>query len=144
MKTIFIFNDTRPTDVIHTVVALGEDGHVVARIKFDGFTLPYAEFVMGTSHFLHCDDRDISEPVLTSRADVLQRYTAVYGAGNWIPMWLGAPRSNPDWCAAMRIHHARGLHALIGEAGAAARSSPTSRLLSSIFDAAGVLPHTTH
>jgi hypothetical protein len=143
MKTIFIFNDSRPTDVLHPVVALGEDGHVVVRIKFDSFTLPYCQFVMGTSHFIHCDDADISEPVVASRANVLRRYTEIYGAGNWIPLWLDAPRSNPDWSAAMRIHHARGRHALIGD-GAAAINSTTSRLLGSIFDTAATLPHTTH
>lgn len=101
MKTIFIFNDSRPTDEFRAVMALGEDGQRVARIRFDSFTHPHCQFAMGSEHFLFVDDTDVTDPVHATRAAVLQRYSEVYGAGNWMPIWLDAPHANPDWCAAM-------------------------------------------
>lgn len=145
MKTIFIFNDSRPTDEMHAVMALGEDGLTVARITFDPFTLPHCRFAMGAEHLLAADDADITDPVNATRATVLRRYDEVYGAGNWLPIWLDAPQANPEWRDALNRHRERNRHAL----HRAPVSMPFSTaalagILGAIFGSADNAPHTTH
>lgn len=102
MKTIFVFNNSRPTDDLTTILALGEDGQAVARIQFDRFTLPFCQFAMGTSHYLQADDSDIADEIQDARARVLIRYSEMYGIANWMPMWLDAPLANPACVIAIR------------------------------------------
>lgn len=143
MKSIFVFDDSRPTDDLRTVMALGEDGQRVARIQFDSFTFPHSEFAMGTRHYIDCDDAEVRTLVLSARASVIAQYGAVYGARDWMPLWLDDPHSNVDWRAAMSRCRMR-------EANSSARRVPPfsdralAGILGAVFDATDALPHTTH
>jgi hypothetical protein len=142
MKTIFIFNDSRPTDDFRAVMALGEDGQCIARIKFDAFTHPHCQFAMGVEHSFREDDTDISGPVQATRAAVLRRYDEVFGAANWMPMWLDEPNANPDCYAALR--RMRELNR--PPVGVRVGFSPEALagILGAVFGASDATPRTTH
>ncbi|MBW9102907.1 hypothetical protein [Paraburkholderia phenoliruptrix] len=142
MKTIFIFNYSLPTDEYRAVMALGEDGQCVALIKFDAFTYPHRQFAMGSMHSFHEDDTDISRPVQATRAAVLGRYDEVFGAANWMPLWLDEPSANPDCYAALR--RMRELNR--PPVGVRVGFSPQALagILGAIFGASDATPRTTH
>jgi hypothetical protein len=146
MKTIFIFDDSRPTDDLRAVVALGEDGQRIARIKFDGFTHRHCMFAMCIEHTFCEDNTDISEPVIATRAAMVHRYDEVFGVANWMPLWLDEPRTNPDCAAALHRMRERNRHALTGaNAGPISFGADAlSGILGAIFGAPATTPHTTH
>jgi hypothetical protein len=140
MKTIFIFNDSRPTDHLHSIVALGEDGQRISCIKFDSFTVPHALFAMGVAHSLNADDPDIVDPVNTTRARIIACYDAIYGVGNWMPMWLDAPHTNNAWCHALKLFRQHRQPVLAPAFG----NEALAGILGAIFGNADAVPHTTH
>lgn len=108
MKTIFIFNDSRLTDLMPVVTALGEDGRRIKVVEFDRGLAAYSDFAMGVTHELEKDvSTEISEPISALRGRVLAAYDAAYGAGNWFPMRLSSPAQNIAWCHAMGLYRAR-------------------------------------
>jgi hypothetical protein len=144
MKTIFIFNDSRPTDELRAVTALGEDGQHVAHVTFTSFTYPHHQFAMGTQHFLDEANPDISEAVLATRASIIQRYDDVYGASNWMPLWLDAPLANADWRAAISRFRMRSASSARATGAPSFSNAALASLLGAIFASADSAPHTTH
>jgi len=142
MKTIFIFNDSRPTDHLQSIVALGEDGQRIDCIKFDNWTLPHSRFAMGAEHVMSEDDVAIAAPVRMTRAAMLRRYDALYGAGNWLPMWLDAPQNNASFRRALQIMRER--HAYATQLTPAFGDAALSGILRAIFNAPAATPRTTH
>ncbi|WP_069267383.1 hypothetical protein [Paraburkholderia nodosa] len=108
MKTIFIFNDTRPTDLAMHMTALGEDGRRVATIVFDPKTEPHHEYAMGCAHELGANvDPSISIPVNETRRDLFASYDRIYGAGNWMPLLVQPGTDNAEWRHALELYRAR-------------------------------------
>ncbi|BCF88715.1 hypothetical protein [Paraburkholderia largidicola] len=104
MKTIFIFDNTRATDTDRKIVALGEDGHIIAHLDFDHLTAPHCRYAMGAEHtFVEHDEALTKEIVSHTRRVLLRRYDEIYGQGNWIPLWLDNPRVSPEWRHAMSL-----------------------------------------
>lgn len=141
MKTIFIFDDSRPTDALHRIVALGEDGQRIAAIQFDGWTMPFCRFAMGAVHAA-AEGSDLVEVVNSTRAKMLIAYDRVYGAGNWSPMWLETPKRNDSWLTALRL--AREHDERIEAAASGYASASLAKIFSAVFGAAETQPHTTH
>jgi hypothetical protein len=142
MKTIFIFNDSRPTDHLQSIMALGEDGQRIDCIRFDNLTLPHSRFAMGAEHVLTEDDVAIAAPVRMTRASMMRRYDALYGVGNWLPMWLDAPQSNASFRRALHIMRER--HAYATQLAPTFSDVALSGILRAIFDSPAAAPHTTH
>ncbi|WP_168793564.1 hypothetical protein [Paraburkholderia aromaticivorans] len=142
MKTIFIFNDSRPSDYFQSIAALGEDGQLIDSIQFDGWTLPHVGFAMGVEHVLREDDLTVAVPVRMTRAAMLRRYDAAYSAGNWIPMWLDSPQTNEAWRRALHLMRER-LSQPVPPASQFSDRGLTG-ILGAIFNSADVTPHTTH
>jgi hypothetical protein len=141
MKTIFVFDDSRPTDVLHRIVAIGEDGRRIAHIQFDGWTMPFCRFAMGAVHVSDAAD-ETAEAVSSTRARMLSAYDAVYGPGNWEVIWLDYPRQNEAWLDAMlqsRERDEREQDARVGQS-----SASLAKILAALFGAPEVQPHTTH
>ncbi|CAG9256117.1 hypothetical protein [Paraburkholderia caribensis] len=108
MKSIFIFDDSRATDVQRVFVALGEDGQLVKPVVFDEHTAPHFLYAMGVEHtFTAGDVALVSEAIGFTRKTMLRRYDEVYGAGNWIPLFLLRPRDIDEWRNAMTIARQR-------------------------------------
>ncbi|SIT43745.1 hypothetical protein BN2476_350269 [Paraburkholderia piptadeniae] len=104
MKSIFIFDDSRATELRRIFVALGEDGLIVKPVVFDEHTAPHFLYAMGVEHtFAAREEAFIAEAVDFTRKTMLRRYDEIYGAGNWIPLWLADPRSVAEWRNAMSI-----------------------------------------
>lgn len=141
MKTIFIFNDSRPTDHLQSIVALGEDGQRIGCIRFDDWTAPHCQFAMGAAHLLREDDPDIADQIHASRAALLRRYEAVYGIGNWMPMWLDAPQTNAAWRRALYLYRQRQTQPV---QNAQFGNAALGGILGAIFNSADSAPHTTH
>lgn len=109
MKTIFIFNDSCPTDLALRFTALGEDGVRVATIVFDRLTVPHFGFAFGLEHVLPADlHPGTTEPLRATRVGLLAAYDRIYGALNWMPLWLASPTANAAWCGAMDVYRSRG------------------------------------
>ncbi|WP_321895982.1 hypothetical protein [Paraburkholderia heleia] len=108
MKTIFIFNDSRHTDLALHVTALGEDGRRIATIVFDRNTEPHHEYAMGCKHELDANVHDsISIPVNDTRRDLFASYDRMYGAGNWMPLLIQPGADNIEWRHALDLYRAR-------------------------------------
>lgn len=104
MKSIFIFDDSRATDVERIFVALGEDGQIAKPVVFDAETAPHFLYAMGVEHsFAARDVALVAEAVGATRKTMLRIYDEMYGAGNWIPLWLADPRAVPEWREAVSI-----------------------------------------
>lgn len=139
MKTIFVFNDSRPSEYLQSILALGEDGQLVNFVKFDSSTAAYAAFAMGAVHDVATNDPGVAAPLNVTRANALRRYEAIYGADNWIAIWLDAPQSNSEWRRAidlLRARHAQPVPAFGNQALAG--------ILGAIFGSAEAAPHITH
>ncbi|WP_028204984.1 hypothetical protein [Paraburkholderia nodosa] len=107
MKTIFVFNDSRHTDLAMHMTALGEDGRRVATIVFDRNTEPHREFAMGCTHELGANvDPSISIPVNDTRRDLFASYDRMYGAGNWMPLLVQPGTDNAEWRHALELYRA--------------------------------------
>lgn len=141
MKTIFIFDDSRPTDAMHRIVAIGEDGQRIAAIQFDGWTMPFCRFAMGAVHVSDAAT-DTAAVVNSTRAKMLTAYDSIYGAGNWYPMWLESPKRNDGWLNALRL--ARERDERIEAAASGFASASLAKIFSAVFGAAETQPHTTH
>lgn len=141
MKTIFIFNDSRPSDHLQAIVALGEDGQRLGCVKFDSYTAPHCQFAMGAEHILREDDPAIADPIHSTRAAAMHRYDAVYGAGNWMPMWLDAPQTNDAWRRALYLFRQRQSQPVQGNS---LSNAALAGILGAIFSSADAAPHTTH
>jgi len=139
MKTIFVFNDSRASEPMEAVLAVGEDGLLVNFVKFDSATVAYAAFAMGAAYELAAHDPDIAAPVNVTRANAHRRYDAAYGAGNWVAVWLDAPRNNSAWRRAIELVRAR--HA---QPVPAFSTQALAGILGDIFGSADAVPHTTH
>lgn len=141
MKTIFIFNDSRLTDLEQRVSALGEDGQRFDTIVFDRATAPHCEYAMGSAHNLDASiDPSIGEPVSDTRKRMLASYDRVYGPGNWMPIWLESPAQNIAWCRAMCLYRSR-----VADRAPTFGDGALARLMRDIFGApAPVAHHTVH
>lgn len=141
MKTIFIFDDSRPTDALHRIVALGEDGQRLATVMFDGWLLPYSRYAMAAAHVSHAN-HDNAEVVSRTRLSTVEKFDAAYGAGCWVSVWLESPKHDALWLDALQLARERDVRierAAIGYSGAA-----LSRILAAVFSSAEVQPRTTH
>ncbi|MBN3851961.1 hypothetical protein G3N59_01085 [Paraburkholderia sp. Ac-20340] len=108
MKTIFIFNDSRPTDFKMRVTALGEDGSRAATIVFDTNTGVHFEYAMGCKHEFDANvESSVSVPVNDTRQRVLAAYDNTFGSGNWIPMLISPNADNADFRAALALYRQR-------------------------------------
>ncbi|CAB3783091.1 hypothetical protein LMG28688_01577 [Paraburkholderia caffeinitolerans] len=106
MKTIFIFNDSRPTDRLPCIVALGEDACLFARVEFDGRTREHIDYAFGCAHSLPADlEESVADPLNATRTGMFAAYDRIYGSGNWMPLWLDAPTKNDAWLKAIEIFH---------------------------------------
>ena len=106
MKTIFVFDDSRVTDDARHIIALSEEGQGVALIKFDDWTLPYRHFAMGITQ--DCDATgSVAETVNRTHGDIVAAYNLVFGAGNWIAVWIEHPTQDPMCLEALRAMHAK-------------------------------------
>ena len=139
MKTIFVFNDSRPSELLEAILAVGEDGQLVNFVKFDRVTVAYAAFAMGAEHELASRDPDIISPVNVTRANAFRRYDAAYGAGNWVAVWLDAPRINSSWRHAIELLRARQ-----AQPAPSFSTQGLVGILGAIFGSADAAPHTTH
>jgi hypothetical protein len=141
MKTIFIFDDSRPTDVLHHIVAIGEDGRRIARLQFDGWTMPFCGFAMGVMHVSDAAG-GTDEAVKSTRAAMLSTYDAIYGVGNWQAEWLDYPRQSDAWLDAMKLareREERSQDARVGQT-----STSMAKILVALFGTPKAQPHTTH
>jgi hypothetical protein len=141
MKTIFIFDDSRPTDDEHHVVALGEDGRRLAIRVFDGWTFPHCRYAMAAMHV--CEARlDVAAAVNSTRSIMLEKFDAAYGTGGWVAVWLESPKHDDLWLEALQLSRERDARI---EAAAIGYSAPAlSRILAAVFGSPEVQPHTTH
>jgi hypothetical protein len=139
MKTIFVFNDSRPSEPMEAILAVDEDGHLVNFVKFDGATVACAAFALGAEHELASRDPDIAVPVNVTRENALRRYDATYGAGNWIAVWLDAPRTNNAWRRAIELLRAR-----LAPPVPAFSDEALAGIFGVVFGSADAVPHTTH
>jgi hypothetical protein len=107
MKTIFVFNDSCPTELALRFTALGEDGRRIQTVVFDQQTVKHFGFAFGLEHMLPNDlQLGVSDPLRETRAGVLTAYDRVYGVRNWIPLWLASPHASADWRRAMDVYRA--------------------------------------
>lgn len=136
MKTIFIFNDSRPTDPRPCIAALGEDASIFACVQFDGGTQDHVQYAFGCTHDLPADIRpSVSKPLNATRTGLFAAYDHSYGAGNWIPLWLDAPETNGAWRRAMALHRARQSPSCIGDVHFS--DAGLARILDAIANAPG-------
>lgn len=147
MKTIFVFNDSRPTDSFHLVLALCEDGRYAALVKFTDSTMPHCRYAMGVEHETGAVG-SICDAVNRTRADVLAAYDIVCGRGEWFPVWLAAPRHDAACREAIRLLRERMVPRTV-ELGPASIASILAAVLGSSdvdldIGAASVTPQTTH
>jgi hypothetical protein len=141
MKTIFVFDDSRPTDVLHPIVAIGEDGRRIARLQFDGWTMPFCRFAMGVLHVSDASD-ETDEAVTSTRSAMLSTYDAVYGVGNWQAVWLDYPRQSDAWLDALKLAREREERAQQSKVGQSTAS--LSKVLAALFATPEAQSHTTH
>lgn len=141
MKTIFIFDDSRPTDALHRIVALGEDGQRLTTMMFDGWTLPFCRYAMATVHVSDAN-HDNAGIVETTRSSVVEKFDAAYGVGGWVSVWLESPKHDALWLDALQL--ARERDARIERAAVGYSAPALSRILAAVFGSAEVRPHTTH
>lgn len=104
MKIVYVFNDTRPSDRQHVVLALADDGKPANLVYFDDWTLPYAPFAMCCHS--ECDATG-SNAVLVAgtRRNVLAGFDERFGAGEWTAVWLDKPGNDQGCLDALRILH---------------------------------------
>ncbi|MEX3691846.1 hypothetical protein AB3X91_08890 [Paraburkholderia sp. BR14263] len=108
MKTIFIFNDSRPTDLEPRFTALGEDARLFAQVEFDERTRHFSHYAFGCTHELSADLAEgITKPLNTARARLLAAYDRIYGNGNWVPVWIESPSQNEAWRRAIDLFRTR-------------------------------------
>lgn len=141
MKTIFIFDDSRPTDVLHRIVALGEDGRHLSTVLFDGWLLPYCRYAMAAVHVSHAN-RDNAEIVDRTRAGTVEKFDAAYGPGAWVSVWLESPKLDALWRDALQLSRER--EARIDRSPVGYSNAALSRIFAAVFGPVEVQPHTTH
>lgn len=73
---------------------------------------------------------------------MLRRYDALYGVGNWLPMWLDAPQSNASFRRALQIMRERQAYAT--QLTPAFGDLALSGILRAIFNSPAAAPRTTH
>jgi hypothetical protein len=141
MKTIFIFDDSRPTDALHRIVALGEDGQRLAAVMFDGWMLPHCRYAMAA---LHTSDvnHDNVDAVRKTRSSSIEKFDAAYGLGAWVAVWLESPKRDDLWLEALQLSRER--DARIEAVAVGFSSAALSRILGAVFGTPDVQPHTTH
>ncbi|MBB6320544.1 hypothetical protein [Paraburkholderia tropica] len=139
MKTIFIFNDSRHTDLALHVTALGEDGHRVATIVFDPKTEPHHEYAMGCTHELDTNiEPSISIPLNETRRDLFASYDRIYGTGNWMPLLVQPGSDNAAWRQALELYRARAASAGAPEPRFSATA--LAQIFQAVFGAAAPTP----
>lgn len=105
MKTIFVFNDCRPTDLTLRVTALGEDGQRVATVVFDALTERHFEFAFGLAHDLPAHIAPaVAAPLRATRRGIFAAYDRIYGTENWIPVLIPSPTECLAWRKAMSLY----------------------------------------
>lgn len=105
MKIIYVFNDSRPSDRRHAIVALANDGRPAAVTNFDDWTLPYAPFAMCCIQ--ECDATGSNASLVAStRENVVAGFNRRFGEGQWTAVWLDRPRTDQGFLDALRILHA--------------------------------------
>ena len=105
MKIVYVFNDRRPTDRIHPIAAISEDGIVVGVAEFDDWTLPFARFAMQVDSECDAPGSDV-HLIAQARAETKQRMDTLFGADGWSAVWLDAPSADPGWVKAISLLHA--------------------------------------
>lgn len=96
MKTIFLFIDSRLTDLFTVVAAVGEDGEMCMRVKFGESTAPHCRFAMALEHELTAPVAPgVMDALRADREMSLARYGRSYGAKGSIPIWVDAPHNDP-------------------------------------------------
>ncbi|OTP79448.1 hypothetical protein [Caballeronia sordidicola] len=141
MKTIFIFDDSRPTDDEHCVVALGEDGRRFGTRVFDGWTFPHCRYAMGAMHVSEAK-HDAAVAVNSTRSTMLGKFDAAYGPGGWVAVWLETPKHDALWLEAVQL--ARERDARIERVAMSYSGPAFARILAAVFGSADAQPHTTH
>ncbi|MHB9833867.1 hypothetical protein Q8F57_003410 [Paraburkholderia terrae] len=139
MKTIFVFDDSRVTDRLYHIIAIGESGEGVALIKFDDWTMPNRRYAMGIDDVSEPADAHTMKLVNQTRSDVLAAYNGVFGAGEWAAVWIDSPKTDPACLDALRASHAA-LDARIAARNAALAES----VLSFLGAEPAVVPHPVH
>ncbi|WP_322055663.1 hypothetical protein [Burkholderia cenocepacia] len=102
MKIVYVFNDRRPTDPSHPIVALSEDGIVIGVAYFDDWTLPFARFAMQVDSECDAPGSDVFL-IAQTRVDTQQQMDERFGAGQWSAVWLDNPASDPGWQKALSL-----------------------------------------
>ena len=102
MKIVYVFNDRRPTDPSHPVVALSEDGIVIGVAYFDDWTLPFARFAMQVDSECDAPGSDVFL-IAQTRAETQRQMDDRFGADQWSAVWLDNPASDPGWVKALGL-----------------------------------------
>ena len=102
MKVIYVFNDSRPSDRQHAIVALADDGKPAAVTHFDDWTLPYAQFALCCVDECDATGSD-SHLVAETRANAFAGFNRRYGEGQWTAVWIENPRRDPGCVDALRV-----------------------------------------
>lgn len=104
MKTIFLFTDSRLTDLFTVVAAIGEDGEHCSTTKFDEATAPHCRFAMGLEHEITVPvTPSVIAALMTQRVMSLFGYAQSYGENGWIPIWVDSPHNDPAVLNALRL-----------------------------------------
>lgn len=106
MKTIFVFDDSRVTDRLYQIIALSDNGEGIARINFDDWTLPNCRYAMGVVSSCEPADAHTTKLVSETRGEVLATYDNVFGAGEWVAVWIESPKADTSCLDALRAAHA--------------------------------------
>lgn len=105
MKVIYVFDDSRPSDRQHVVLALADDGKPAAVTHFDDWTLPYAQFAMCCVD--ECDATGSNASLVAgTRESAFAGFNRRFGEGQWMAVWLDRPCADPGCIDALRILHA--------------------------------------
>ncbi|MBR8054190.1 hypothetical protein [Burkholderia vietnamiensis] len=102
MKIVYVFNDRRPTDRIHPIAAISEDGVVIGVAEFDDWTLPFARFAMQVDSECDAPGSDVFL-IAQTRAETQRLMDERFGAGQWSAVWLDNPASDPGWQKALSL-----------------------------------------
>ncbi|WP_175777487.1 hypothetical protein [Burkholderia anthina] len=102
MKIVYVFNDRRPTDRVHPIAAISEDGIVVGIAEFDDWTLPFARFTMQVDSECDAPGSDVFL-IAQARAETKQRMDTLFGDGERSAVWLEEPAADPGWIKAVSM-----------------------------------------
>lgn len=108
MKRVFVFNDSRITDLEPTFVMLTEEGTPFMKTRFTSKTAPF--FMYALNLLDDCpamSDADVHAAVLRTRGDVRMIGDLLFGAENWKPEFLAHPMEVEEFRIALDKAHER-------------------------------------